>query len=153
MTGRIDGMKELYDKLGELGNQLEAKALRSSAMAALTRTAREYRAAAPRGSQAHRTYKGRLVAPGFLSRSIVRRSRVDKKSGRVWALIGVRREAFYGVMFLDKGIWVRSRRGQPVRPYRIEGRDWFKSRFESNVPQIISVFTEKLKDKIRTVAR
>jgi len=67
------------------------------------------------GKRMHRTYKGRLVAPGFGQRSL--RVVVTQKtdSGLPAALLGVRKEAYYQSQFLERGTskmraypWLRS---------------------------------------------
>ena len=140
MAEIVDGLKALNDKLASLKRETSVKALRSAAMAATLSTVKEMAAAAPKGTTTHRTYKGRLVAPGFLSRSVKRKSWVDKKTGAVRVAIGVKREAFYGVTFLDKGT------------KKIAGTRWFQSRFESNSGKMVSLFKQKLAERIKKVA-
>jgi len=134
----VTGLKELERKLIALGGIAGMKALRSAAMSATLPTVKEMKAAAPKGRDVHRTYKGRLVAPGFLSGSITRSSRITKKG--VSVAIGVKREAFYGVTFLDKGI------------KKIPAKNWFKSTFVGNQSQIIALFKQKLADRIKKVS-
>ncbi len=130
----VIGLKELNQKLARLDAATGVKALRSAAMSSTLPTVKEMKAAAPKGRDVHRTYKGRLVAPGFLSRSVKRATKV--KNGRVSVSIGVKREAFYGVMFLDKGT------------KKIPARNWFKKTFEGNTPQIVGLFKKKLHARI-----
>ena len=140
MTEAVIGLKALSDKLELLKRETGVKVLRSAAMASVVPTVKEMQSAAPKGKSAHRTFKGRLVAPGFLSRSVKRASRVDKNTGVVSVSIGVRREAFYGVTFLDKGT------------SKIAGRHWFQKRFEANSGKIVGLFKQKLAERIKKVA-
>ncbi len=149
----VIGLKELNDKLMELEFKTSSKAMRSAAVAAIRKTKQEMKAAAPKGRDVHRTYKGRLVAPGFLSRSVKHSSRIGR--GKLSVSIGVKREAFYGVTFLDKGTSVKQRRrtvkGRKVtsiRPYRLGASRWFESVFEKNVQQMTMTFRDKLKASI-----
>jgi len=97
----VTGYKELARQLKKLPVKLGAKALRSAAMTSTTPVVKAMKQAAPRGKKFHKTYKGNIAGPGYLSRSIKRSSRI--KSGRVRVMIGVKREAFYGVLFVEKG--------------------------------------------------
>jgi HK97 gp10 family phage protein len=137
VTGNVVGLKELSDKLTRLETATAIKALRSAAFAATTLTKKKMEAAAPKGKKVHRTYKGRLVAPGFLSRSVIRKTRVDKRTGKVSVSIGVKREAFYGVTFFDKGAG------------KLKAHHWFKKVFEKDAPKIINTFKQKLAARIK----
>jgi hypothetical protein len=153
----IDGLSALSKKLEGIEAATSAKLLRSAAMSATLPTFRKIQAAAPVGSTVHRTYKGRLVAPGFLKRSIRRKSWL--KGGKATVMIGVRREAFYGIAFLDRGTdggIVKAKRkissGKTVRYsyYRqaIKGHNWFAKTFESDALDIVSLFKAKLRQRI-----
>ena len=155
--GNVTGLKELSDQLSRLERATAIKAMRSAAMGATLPTTKEMRAAAPRGRNVHRTYKGRLVAPGFLSRSVIRKTRVNKKTGTVSVAIGVKREAFYGIAFLDRGVTVTQRRmsvkgKKSLRKisvnYRIKGTNWFANRFKKNSGNIVQLFKVKLAARI-----
>jgi len=153
----VIGLKELNDKLMKLEVATSAKVVRSSAVAAIRKTKQEMKAAAPKGREAHRTYTGRLVAPGFLSRSVKHTSKIGH--GKLSLAIGVKREAFYGVTFLDEGTSVRQRRrtvnGRKVtaiKPYRLGAYRWFERVFEKNERQIVATFSDKLKAAIAKVA-
>lgn len=148
----VQGLKELNDKLLRMEKATAIKSLRSAAVAATSPVVKEMKAAAPKGTRAHKTYKGRLVAPGFLSRSVKRMTRIDKKTGKMTLTIGVKKEAFYGVSFLDEGKQVTQRRIKgkrvPIKPYRIPAHRWFKRRFEKSSPKIVADFKLKLRAKI-----
>lgn len=139
MASNVIGMAELSLKLNKISAAVAKKHLRSAAMYATAPTVKAMKAAAPRGTKAHRTWKGRLVAPGFLSRSVKRV--VKFKDGRMSLKIGVRGEAFYGVTFLDEGTKETS------------GKHWFKSRFEQDEAAIISRFSNKLRERILAAAK
>lgn len=97
----VKGLNDLSRKLAALGKDMAGKTLRQSAMNATTPALKALKAAAPRGKSLHKTYKGRTVAPGFLSRSVARKS--SYKNGRARVEIGVKKEAFYGVLFVEQG--------------------------------------------------
>ena len=100
---------------------------------------KEIASAAPVGKKEHRTHKGRLVAPGFLKRSVVQRSSLKKDKAIV--IIGVKAEAYYGVQFLDRGT------------KNIKARNWFKKRFILNVPAIEQNLKTQLRAKILKAIR
>jgi len=132
----VEGLDELSKKLKKLEKTLGIKTLAQSASSAMNKTKREIQAAAPVGKKAHKTYKGRLVAPGFLKRSVAKRTKKIKRSGRVVVTIGVKTEAFYGVQFLDRGT------------KHISARRWFEDKFHRNRIQIENEFSAQLKKRI-----
>lgn len=162
MVDVVIGMKQLSDKLSRMKQATAVKALRSAAMAATLPTVRKMKAAAPKGRDTHKTYKRRMVGPGFLSRSVIRKTRKDKETNKITVSIGVKREAFYGVTFLDEGTVVtqrrqtikgkKSRRKIQIKPYKIAGHKWFKRVFENDANNIFQLFKQKLADKIKKAA-
>lgn len=134
----IRGLAELDRKLGELSQDLQVKALKSAAGSAVLPAVNAMKLAAPVGTVAHRTYKGRLVAPGFLKRSIRRRVRIE--NGKVVVTIGVRAEAYYGVLFVEKGT-----KNMPAHP-------WFVESFTGARTAIERRFMEQLQKRIEKFA-
>ena len=63
----VTGLGELQAKLSAMESKTSQKALRSALMQSATPMVRKLRAAAPVGTRAHRTNRGRLVAPGFFA--------------------------------------------------------------------------------------
>ena len=139
MAGEVEGMAELSRKLAKLGVEMGVKTLRSAAMATTTPVFKEMKAAIPVGKKAHKTHKGRLVAPGFAKRNVKRRSRVNK--GVVSVVIGVASEAFYAVQFVDPGT------------KKMTARRWFKIRFIKAVPAMERRFTSLLRIKVLKAIR
>ena len=135
----LTGLKELSDQLGRLQTQTAVKALRQSVHNATLPATRAMKLAAPVGTVAHRTYRKRLVAPGFLKRSIRAISFI--RGGKASALIGVKREAFYGVQFVDRGT------------VKTSAQPWFKTVFESQRDAMESRLVEQLKAKIAKAIR
>jgi hypothetical protein len=91
-----EGLKNIVDTFDRLKSAGQLRVMRSAANASLTPVVKALRQAAPKGSEAHRTYKGRTVAPGFLSRSIVKSSRIARDRSRVFAHVRLASEAWYG---------------------------------------------------------
>lgn len=138
-TNHISGLKELSDQLNRLQAQTAAKALRQSVHNATLPATRAMKLAAPVGTVAHRTYRKRLVAPGFLKRSIRAISFI--RGGKASALIGVKREAFYGVQFVDRGT------------KKMSAKPWFKHVFENQRSAMEARLVEQLRAKILKAIR
>lgn len=141
MTSEIEGLKELSDQLSRLGSKVGGKALRSAAMRATLPVVKAAKSSAPVGVKPHKTYKGRLVSPGFLSRSVARKSRLSKDKRNAYVFIGVKPEAFYGLQFLELGT------------SRIPKRPWLTRVFESNQKQVIDRFKGILRENIAKAAK
>lgn len=148
---KIEGLIELGRKLNRLSTTVAGKALRNATASAVLPAFKAIKAAAPVGNGGHKTYKGRTVAPGFLKRSVRRKSRF--KNGKATVLIGVKPEAFYGVQFLDRGIEVDSRKGKSIKSYKISGRNWMKQSFIEKRREIESRFKQKMKAAIEKATR
>lgn len=140
MANEIEGLRELSEKLNELGVTLGGKALRQGTMLATTPAFREIKAGAPVGTRAHKTYKGRLVAPGYLKRSIKRKSYLNKRRGSALVRIGVDPEAFYGVQFVELGT-----KKMDARPFVLEA-------FKRNRKAMESRLSAMLAKKIKQIA-
>lgn len=141
------GFKELDRKLQQLGDQLGGKTLRQSVGYAMQPVLVRARLEAPKGKRAHKTYKGRLVAPGFLSRNIKKRTYLAKNKYSATAVVGVSREAFYGLTFLHRGFrHVRS--GKKIAP-----DPWLERALEPQQQVVINRLKSGLTDRITKIAR
>lgn len=130
----VEGMRELMRALGELGAGVQLNALRSAAQAAGRAVVKNAQGRIQVGDEPHRTYRGVLVSPGFARRSIVARSYIDKRRGRVGVAIGVRAQAFYAVNFLELE---RGRSGA-------RGRPWLRPAFEASEQQMLDAYRNAL---------
>ena len=139
----------LTQEINSISDKFAVKAFRAALSASVTPTVKKMRLAAPQGEEPHRTYKKRLVAGGFSSRSIRKQTKTDKKLGKIVVSIGVTEEAFYSVAFLDKGIDVSQRKGKNIKPYTIKPHPFFKGIFENDESAILSHMTRKLRSNIR----
>lgn len=149
----ISGYKELSAQLKALGSAVGGSALRSAANAAMTPAVEAATAAAPVANPPYnygnrtvdpypkKTYKGRRVAPGFTSRSIVKNTKLDKTRTFVKVSLGVRREAFYAVQFLELGT------------SKIPKRPWLEPAFRGAKDAVDKRFRELLKLRTDAAAR
>lgn len=164
----VIGLNKLQKKLKALPPALAKKALRSAVSRAATPIKRRMKSAAPKGTQSHKTYKGRLVAPGFGSRQIVSRSKFYPSTGSAVATIGVRREAFYLIQFYDsrpgrtnytisKRKYSRGgrqrRRVVAVKPYTLKAKPWFSQLFIDDRKRIEKDIGRFLGQRIEKLAR
>jgi len=165
----LHGLKELNMQLTKLEAATGEKVLRTALMNASTPAFKAVKAAAPVGKKAHRTHKGRLVAPGFLRRSVIRRSSIirARRSTIAKVEIGVKSEAFYGVRFVEHGTKphiIKARRGtkslmigrvavgKKVRHPGAKPNKWMTKTFDSKTGAVISRFSQQLKRKIERAA-
>ena len=105
MAIKVEGTAVLAQRLKALGQAAGGKALRSGTLRASLPLFNAVKASAPVGSVEHRTYKGRLVAPGFLRRNVRRASFLTRDGTKATVAVGFRREAFYA-QFLEFGTGV-----------------------------------------------
>jgi len=148
----LHGLRELSIKLEKLAGKTAPRKLRNVFSKSLTPTKRKMKASAPKGSEPHKTYRNRTVAPGFLSRSIRSRSRI--KQGRLYVEVGVRAEAFYGVQFIDQGpFYVTDRKDKPIQPYVLRRTQWFERTFRSERAAIERRIVSILKQDIERLKR
>lgn len=137
----IKGLKELEDKLVALGGAVGAKVLRSASLLALTPVVREAKLRIPVGDDAHRTYKGNLVSPGFAKRSVKKASWSNRVTGKAKASVGVKREAFYAVSFVELGT------------SKMDAQEWLLPAFLAQRKVVEQRFAKTLKRKIEQAVK
>lgn len=103
MSGALQGVAQLMRQLEELGLAANGKALRAAVRAGSQPVVKRAKQLIPEGVDAHRTYRGRLVAPGFAKRSIRMVTKLSRDKQKASAAIGVRAEAFYATQFVELG--------------------------------------------------
>lgn len=110
----VSGLEELFANLDRLKDKVAKQSLRLATRKAGQIIEQEAESRAPHGARPHKTYKGRKVAPGFLSRNVNLRVRMDRRKGAIVASVGPSKEAFYGSQFVEVGV---PSRGIPARPW------------------------------------
>lgn len=136
------GVKELERQLDALGAKVKGKALRAAVRAAVKPALNQAKINIPVGDVAHRTYKGRLVAPGFAKRSLRIVARLSKTGEQASAAVGVRKEAFYVVQFHEEYGTAR----MPAKP-------WLRPAFESTLDQQKAALADSLRKSILKAAK
>lgn len=140
VTSKLEGVAVLDRKLRNLGSALSVPILRSAVRAGIKPALDRAGQLIPIGREAHRTYRGRLVAPGFSKRSLRIITKVSPDKRTVSAALGVRREAFYAILFTELGT------------ARMEARPWLRPAFRQTREQQQTLMAAKLKERIDKVA-
>jgi HK97 gp10 family phage protein len=139
---KIVGFDELAKKLQTLSDPKEiGKVLKAVVTEAMRDTKKTAEALIPTGIDPHKTYKGRLVTPGFAKRSIRVVSRLDKKRGAAYAVLGVLAEAFYAVQFVELGT------------SKMVAQPWLRPAFAASKDPNIRKIAEGMREWIVGIAR
>ena len=141
MTKEVIGVEALKKKLDGIKEELHPKLVAQSVRASMVPMMKQARQNAPQGKDVHRTYKGRLVAPGFLKRNIKLRKMKFKDKTKVGYSLAARKEAFYGKI-IEQGF-----RDVSAKPWLGEAYNSTKSQVESNFRRALLKRIEKGKRK------
>jgi len=137
---KLEGFADLKRKLEQLESKAEGRIISRATSYAMTPVAATARNKAPVGKRMHKTYKGRIVAPGFLKRGIRKSTTFRRNAGYAITRVGARREAFYGPLFVDLGT-----RWQKRNPF-------LRTSMLVNRRVILRRMEEKIRAEIRKVA-
>lgn len=137
----LEGVAALTKQLDALGKLDDGKALRAAVREAAKPAVEKAKALIPEGVDAHRTYKGRLVAPGFAKRNIRAVTTLSKDKQKASAIIGVRREAFYAVQFVEIGT------------SKMAAEPWLRPALDSTQAQCEQRLADSLKTAVDKAAR
>jgi len=138
----VQGADRLQKKLAALGEAASGRVIRSAVGYALTPVLKAARQGAPKGSRPHKTYKGRTVAPGFLSRNLKKKARLSRDKSVAYGSIFATGEAFYG-RFSEFG--QDGERKQAQHPF-------LGPAFKSNRQVMVTRYKLKLRQRIRIEA-
>jgi len=142
----IKGLKKLSDRLNQLDKKLAGKALRNATRDAMKPIQRRAKALAPVGREMHRNKSGSIVGPGYMKKQIRIRTRLKK--GKATIMLGVTKDAFYGVLF-DEGVTISKRKGKVLKgSYRLKPKHWLTKTFLDNRRQIENDLRKNLKKEI-----
>lgn len=142
----VKGIKNIKDSFGRLEKAGQIRVLRNGANAALNPPLKALRAAAPKGSEAHKTHKGNIVAPGFLSRKGIKKSvKVSRDKRRVFATIRLLPEAYYG-SFKEHGWVPKTASGASGRAVAAE--PWFWPTLDAMEDEILEAYSNKIESSI-----
>ena len=133
----IEGFAELERALKELSVVKQRRAIRNAARASLLPVEKSAKQLVPKGTRPHKTYKGRLVGPGFASRNINRSSGMSKDGATFFATVGTKKEGFYVRQFIE-GVVDAPQKPQP----------WLRPAYEVNRGKVKKLFAQKLREQI-----
>lgn len=145
-TPRVDGAEALARQLTEMGQKVGLATLRKAVRYAFKPVLDEVRNTSHVSEAPHKTYKGRMVAPGYMRRSFVIITTVDKRTGSAIAGIHVkktRRDAWY-YMMVAKG-WTKGNA-------RWAGSDFMTSALSGNRAEIEGRLESRLRHLIAKAA-
>lgn len=148
----IEGLAELEKAFKDLTNMSSSEwkstlnaAVRKPMTAVKKKAEMNIRVISPGKTPLHRTYLGRMVSSGFASRSLVIVVRVlaRARAPRAFALLGVRREAFYAIQFFELGTPAL---GIPATP-------WLAPALESSTSTALREVGAAMRQRIERIAR
>lgn len=145
-TTQVEGLADLTAQLKELATPKEnIAALRAGVRAGgkdiVTRAQANISRISPGEALYHKTYKGRLVGRGFASRSVGMKVITDRAKTMAAALVGVSREAFYALMFFERGT------------SKIPRQPWLEPAHQSLRENSVKRIGEVLLKRIKVIAR
>lgn len=141
MRNPLEGVGELTSKLTELGVKLAARELRGTVKEAIGEAEHKARARIPQGSEPHKTYRGRIVSPGFAVSTLHVETYINKRTGSAVAVLGVEREAFYATIFVELG--TSNTKAQP----------WLLPSFEESEEAMLRRMADELRGRVEKIAK
>lgn len=142
------GVAELTKKLRDITSSKENKKhLKASVRAAINIAAKQARknivssGVSPGDRLWHKTYKGRIVGAGFASRSVKTGGFSERNDTVIVGKLGVKREAFYAVSFMEVGT------------SSISKRPWLVPALKGSQVQMTKKLAMELEKRLRKVAR
>ena len=134
------GFEELAKKFRKLEMKTQSKLVGQVAGFSMTPVVSTAKRNAPVGKVAHKTYEGKLVAPGYAKRSIKKRNFKHRDGGGVSVIVGPAKDAFYLTQFVEIGT-VKQRR-----------QDWLLKSYRQTKDQVERRFADRMGQKIEQLA-
>jgi hypothetical protein len=132
----IEGLALLTKQLNALASLEEGQALKRAVKAGIKQALLRAQQIVPVGTRPHRTYKGLLVAPGFARDSLRTISTINPEKNIASGILGVRKEAFYILQFIELG--TRFYPGEPwIRRALEEARSDCEAEFVASIARSI----------------
>lgn len=134
----VKGSRELSQALKRLGGAAGGKALRSAARSAMLPVKKRAQAYAPQRDASgapRKTYKGRIAAPGFLSRNIIVKTLRTRARNYAHIRVGPNAEAYYGTVFVERGTRYQA------------AQEWLTPAFQASLTEV----DDRLKIRIRAL--
>lgn len=141
MASQLQGVKELTSKITELGAKFASKEIKGVVNVAMGEALHAARTTIPVGTIAHRTYRGRIVSPGYALSTLHIETKLDKRTGSAIAFLGVKREAFYAVQFLELGT------------AKMAARPWLRPAFVSSQDSMLQAIGDEMRKRVERIAK
>ena len=168
---KVTGVDSVVQQMKEIGRKTSANEMRKAARKAMVPVLNDMRTSAPKGSETHRTYKGRHVFPGFLRRNLKIKSKAGRKSFIAWSNIITNDEAWYGWL-LNKG-FRSGKRSKSVKKAGRQGalsanqlaklgdkraevnrhKGWASKIFEKHKRDMLAIYKDEMDKRIKEAAR
>ena len=113
-----DGFQALARRFRKLEIKTQGKMLGQVANYAMTPVVKAAKRNAPVGKVAHKTHKGKLVAPGYGKRTIKKRMIKWKDGNGVNIIVGPAKDAYYLTQFVEIGTFKQPRQDWLLKSYR-----------------------------------
>lgn len=147
MASELRGVADMTAKLNALGVEVAGKNMRIAAREAMKIAFVHAQAniptwqPPPNSRGYHLTYKGNQAWPGYAFRNLKLASAIDKRNGVIRAVIGVSKEAYYAVQFVEFGT---SR--QPANP-------WLRNSLESTQSAVLHSLSSNISKRLEKIAK
>jgi HK97 gp10 family phage protein len=137
---RLEGVADAIAGLNQVGAAITGRELRKAVELAIAPALHRAASTMPQGTEPHKTYRGRLVAPGYALTTLHVETSLNKRTGAAYARLGVGREAFYAVQFVELGT-----AHAPAQP-------WLRPAFEMTEDEQLKILRDELKARAEKAA-
>lgn len=141
MATGLEGVADLTKKLIDIAGVMAPKELRGTVKGAMEEAEHLARARIPQGTEPHKTYRGRLVSPGFAVSTLHVETYLNKRTGAAGAALGTSREAFYATLFVELGTV-----NTPAQP-------WLRPAFEESQDPMLRRVADELRRRVEKIAK
>lgn len=143
MPEDVKGVAALRRKLLSMPEKVQKKVLRNAGTLAVNPLVQEAKRSAPVSDRttARKTYTGKIIAPGFASRSVAKKVKLYQGGRFVKAMVGVKPEAYYVLQFVERGTSKQAK--QP----------WLEPAFKKTRQNVLGRFGSTMKKRILESAR
>ncbi len=143
MPKQLHGFDELERKFRALPGKVQKKALRNAATLAVNPLLQAAKAAAPVSTRGYlvKSYKGKLLAPGYASRSVRKKVKLYQGGRFAKAMIGVLPEAYYALQFVERGTSYQER------------KPWLEPAYRRTQGEVLSRFQQFMRKRVEESAK
>ena len=147
---KLHGVKEAMQAIRDVGYQFQPADLRNMVKYAISAAKPQAESGVPRGSIPHSVSSKGVewpVVPPYAYSQVIVKARVQKDKQGAYALLGIRKPAFYA-NFFERGTNKENAWG-----VTIPAKPWLLPAFEANTPEIIERMKGWLRRKLKRVKK